>query len=174
MNQESKQEFTASVREFRLPRYHEIPAVGLYLEQATKYICGYLAPLGDYSLTSSMISNYVKKGLIANPVKKQYSREQIAYLFFIAVAKSVLSLDALAGFLQLQQRTYPLDRAYNYFCEEFENVLQFTFEVKDFMEIRGEDSSMEKRLLYTCVVAAVQKVYLERCLEAIARGETEY
>jgi len=174
MKQESKQQFAASVRDFRLPRYQEIPAVGLYLEQAAKYICGYLAPLGDYSLTSSMISNYVKKGLIANPVKKQYGRDQIAYLFFIAVAKSVLSLDALAGFLQLQQRTYPLDRAYNYFCEEFENILQFTFEVKDFMEIRGEDNTMEKRLLYTCVVAAVQKVYLERCLEAIGRGEGEY
>lgn len=173
MKQESKQQFTASVRDFRLPRYLEIPNVGLYLEQATKYICGYLAPLGDFSLTSSMISNYVKKGLIANPVKKQYSREQIAYLFFIAVAKSVLSLDALSAFLQLQQRTYPLDQAYDYFCEEFENVLQFTFEVKDFMEIRGEDSSDEKRLLYTCIVAAVQKVYLERCLEAIVSGEQE-
>lgn len=173
MKQESKQQFTASVRDFHLPRYLEIPNVGLYLEQATKYICGYLAPLGDFSLTSSMISNYVKKGLIANPVKKQYSRDQIAYLFFIAVAKSVLSLDALSAFLQLQQRTYPLDQAYDYFCEEYENVLQFTFEVKDFMEIRGEDSSDEKRLLYTCIVAAVQKIYLERCLETIVRGEQE-
>lgn len=173
MKQESKQQFTTSIQDFRLPRYHEIPDVGLYLEQATKYICGYLSPLGEFSLTSSMISNYVKKGLIANPVKKQYSREQIAYLFFIAVAKSVLSLDALSAFLQLQQRTYPLQKAYNYFCEEFENVLQFTFEVKDFMEIRGEDSSDEKRLLYTCIVAAVQKVYLERYLETIVNGEPE-
>lgn len=173
MTYENKQRFAASVKDFRLPRYQEIPDVGLYLEQAAKYICGYLTPLGEFSLTSSMISNYVKKGLIPNPVKKQYSREQIAYLFFIAVAKSVLSLDALAGFIQLQQRTYSLERAYNYFCEEFENVLQFTFEVKDFMEIHGEDSSDEKRLLYTCIVAAVQKIYLEQCLEAIASGEAE-
>lgn len=172
MKQENKQQFTASVKDFRLPRYHEIPNVGLYLEQATKYICGYLSPLGEFSLTSSMISNYVKKGLIANPVKKQYSREQIAYLFFIAVAKSVLSLDALSGFIQLQQRTYSLQKAYDYFCEEFENVLQFTFGVTDLMEIRGEESSDEKRLLYTCIVAAVQKVYLEKYLESIVNEET--
>ena len=118
-----------------------------------------------------MISNYVKKGLIANPVKKQYGREQIAYLFFIAVAKSVLSLDALTGFIQLQQRTYSLPKAYDYFCEEFENLLQFTFEVKDTIEMTGEDSTDEKRLLFTCLVAAVQKVYLEKCLEAIAKEE---
>ncbi len=165
MRQEKAQLYAAAVRDFCLPRYNEIPNVGLYLEQASKYICEYLAPLGEYTLTPSMISNYVKKGLIASPQKKQYSRDQVAYLFFIAVAKSVLSLDALANFLQLQQRTYPLQRAYDYFCDEFENVLQFTFEVKDLLENRGEDVTVEKRLLYTCIVASVQKVYLEKYLE---------
>ena len=169
MKIETKRALSDSIREFRLPRYTEIPNVGLYLEQATKYVCEYLAPLGEYSLTPSMISNYVKKGLVANPVKKQYGRDQIAYLFFIAVAKSVLSLDALTGFIHLQQQTYPLPKAYDYFCEEFENLLQFTFDVKDTMESVGEDNTDEKRLLYTCIVAAVQKVYLEKCLEAIAQ-----
>ena len=127
MKSETKLQISQSIENFRLPRYSEIPNVGLYLEQAAKYVCEYLEPLGEYSLTPSMISNYVKKGLIANPVKKQYGREQIAYLFFIAVAKSVLSLDALTGFIRLQQQTYGLPKAYDYFCEEFENLLQFSF-----------------------------------------------
>lgn len=173
MKQETKQRIADSVRDFCLPRYNEIPNVGLYLEQATKYVGEYLSPLGEYTLTPSMISNYVKKGLIANPVKKQYGREQIAYLFFIAVAKSVLSLDALTGFIKLQQQTYTLPKAYDYFAEEFENLLQFTFELKDTIEMSGEDNTDEKRLLFTCLVAAVQKVYLEKCLEAIARDDTE-
>lgn len=167
MKVETKLRLARTVRDFRLPRYAEIPNVGLYLEQATKYVCEHLEPLGEFSLTPSMISNYVKKGLIANPVKKLYGREQIAYLFFIAVAKSVLSLDALTGFIRLQQSTYSLAKAYDYFCQEFENLLQFTFENKDTIEKVGEDTTDEKRLLYTCIVAAVQKVYLEKCLEAI-------
>ena len=171
MNSETKQNLARSLRDFRLPRYQEIPNVGLYLEQATKYVCEYLAPLGDFSLTPSMISNYVKKGLIANPVKKQYGREQIAYLFFIAMAKSVLSLDALTGFIKLQQRTYPLPKAYDYFCEQFESLLRFSFEISENVEIVGEDNTDEKRLLFTCIVSAVQKVYLEKCLEAIAKEE---
>lgn len=173
MKQETKQQIAQSIVDFRLPRYNEIPNVGLYLEQATKYVCEYLAPLGEFVLTPSMISNYVKKGLIANPVKKQYGREQIAYLFFIAVAKSVLSLDALTDFIRLQQRTYDLPKAYDYFCTEFENLLQFTFELSDTIEMSGEDNTDEKRLLFTCIVAAVQKVYLEKCLNAISKEEAE-
>ena len=171
MKDSTKQQVSQSVTDFRFPRYNEIPNVGLYLEQATKYVGEYLAPLGEYTLTPSMISNYVKKGLIANPVKKQYGREQIAYLFFIAIAKSVLSLDALTGFIKVQQRSYTLPKAYDYFCEQFEELLRFTFELQDTMDIVGEDNTDEKRLLFTCIVAAVQKVYLEKCLEAIAREE---
>ena len=171
MKETTKQKVSQSVKDFRFPRYNEIPNVGLYLEQATKYVCEYLAPLGEYTLTPSMISNYVKKGLIANPVKKQYGREQIAYLFFIAIAKSVLSLDALTGFIKVQQSSYPLPKAYDYFCEQFEELLRFTCELQDNIEMVGEDNTDEKRLLFTCIVAAVQKVYLEKCLEAIAQED---
>lgn len=171
MKQESKQQIAASVQDFSLPSYNEIPNVGLYLEQAAKYISEYLAPLGDFALTSSMISNYVKKGLIASPVKKQYNREQIAYLFFISLAKNVLSLDALANFIKVQQHSYALDVAYNFFCRQFESMLRFTFELTDTIEGIDDGSSDEKRLFYTCIAAAVQKVYLEKCLEAIANEE---
>ena len=171
MNQETKTRIAQPLQGFHLPRYQEIPDVGLYLEQASKYIGGCLAPLGDMALTGSMISNYVKKGLIASPVKKQYSRDQVAYLFFIAVAKNVLSLDALACFLRLQERTYPLEKAYNYFCRELENLLLFQFEVRETIESSDEDSSDEKRLLYSCTAAVVQKVYMEKWLEAIAAEE---
>lgn len=173
MKQENKERIALTLRDFRLPRYQEIPNMGLYLDQAVKYMTEYLSPLGEYALTSSMISNYVKKGLITNPVKKQYNREQIAYLFFIAIAKSVLSLDALARFIKLQQSTYPLSRAYDYFCETFENLLLFTFELEDTVEVSVENSTDEKRLLFTCLAAAVQKVYLEKCLEAIALEKEE-
>lgn len=169
MTQEMKETIAGTVAGFRLPRYNEIPNVGLYLEQTTKYICECLAPLQENAITGTMISNYVKKGLIANPVKKQYSRDQVAYLLFIAMAKYVLSLDALNGFIHLQQKTYTVERAYNYFAAEFENLLFFTFELKDTMEEVGHDNTDEKRLLYSCIVAIVQKVYLEKCLEAIAK-----
>jgi hypothetical protein len=171
MTTEMKKNIGAMVQGFCLPRYNAIPNVGLYLEQTTKYICECLAPIQENAITGTMISNYVKKGLIANPVKKQYSRDQIAYLIFIAMAKNVLSLDALTGFIALQQKTYPMEKAYNYFAASFEQLLQYTFELTDSMKDVGHDTSDEKRLLYTCIVAVVQKVYLEKCLKAIAEAE---
>ena len=173
MNQETKLRIADSFREFHPPRYQEIPDVGLYLEQAAKYISGCVSPLGDMALTGSMISNYVKKGLIASPVKKQYSRDQIAYLIFIAICKSVLSLDALDAFLRLQRQSYALQRAYDYFVREFESLLLFTFELTDTADMFPETSSDGKRLLYTCIIAAVQKVYLEKYLEALTEEKNE-
>ena len=63
---------------FRLPRYTQIPDVGLYLEQVVRYVNAQLAPLGEPELTSSMVSNYVKQGLIPSPVKKSYTAEHLA------------------------------------------------------------------------------------------------
>ena len=172
MKLKTKQKIADSLRSFRMPRYLEIPDTGLYLEQVAKYISGFLAPLEEGCLTPSMISNYVKKDLVANPVKKRYGREQIAYLFFIALTKNVLSLDGLINFISLQKRTYSLQIAYDYFCQQFESILLFTAEARDTLDIVGEDTTDEKRLLFSCIVAVTQKIYLERCLEAISQEET--
>jgi len=172
MELKTKQKIADSLYSFRLPRYGEIPDTGLYLDQTARYISGFLAPLGEGWLTPSMISNYVKKDLVDNPVKKRYGREQIAYLIFIALTKSVLSLDALINFIALQKRTYSLQKAYDYFCQQFESILLFTAEARDTLDIVGEDTTDEKRLLFSCIVAVTQKIYLERCLEAISAEET--
>ena len=173
MKLETKQKIADAFRFFRLPRYEEIPDEGMYLEQTAKYICEYLNPVLGNAITTSMISNYVKKDLIDNPIRKQYHREQIAYLIFIAIAKNVMSLDGLIHFIALQKRTYTLHRAYDYFCDQFEAALFFTAEVCDTMDIVGEDTADEKKLLFSCIVAVTQKIYLEKCLEAIANEETE-
>ena len=163
-----KQRLADGAREFRLPRYQEIPNMGLYLEQTSKYISEYLSPLQENSITSSMISNYVKKDLVENPVKKLYNREQIAYLIFIALAKNVLSLDDLSQFIQLQKCTYTAQRSYDYFCDEFENVLQYVFGAKENLDTVGIDSTDEKFMLRATIITVAHKLYLEKCFEALA------
>ena len=95
----------ARIEDFRLPRYREIPNVGLYLDQTVKYINSYLAPLGNMEITASMVSNYVKKGYIRNPVRKQYSAEQIAYLMAMAVVKNVVPMENIALMFDMQKRS---------------------------------------------------------------------
>ena len=152
-----------SIENFHLPSFEAIPNVGLYLEQTTKYISDYLAPLGNISLTGSMISNYVKKDLINNPVKKQYNREQIAYLMFIAIAKSVLSLEDIQLLISLQKQTYETQRAYDYLCCEFENVLYYVFGLKSTLDEVGNDQNEVKKLLRTSIISIAHKIYLDKC-----------
>ena len=70
MKQISKEELINSISAFALPKYNEIPNVGLYLEQASKYVSEFSVVLQGGAVTGSMISNYVKQGLLSNPVKK--------------------------------------------------------------------------------------------------------
>lgn len=170
MDQIQREQIAASIANFRLPLYHEIPDVGLYLEQSAKYISDYLAPLQDTPMTGSMISNYVKKGLIASPVRKQYNREQIAQLIFIAVAKMVMSMEDLRLMLSIQRQTYSSEIAYNYFCKEFENMLRCIFSRENAMDVAGVDYPDEKIMLRNMIIAVAHKVYLDKLFIVLRAG----
>ena len=162
-----------SVNGFRLPRYHEIPDVGLYLEQVSKYIADSLRPLDDLAITGSMISNYVKRGLVSNPIKKQYNREQIAYLIYVAVVKTVLSMDDIRLTMLIQQRSYASSVAYNYFCDEFENILKYIFGIEDYAQDTSEATSAEKVMLRNTIITATHKIYLDKLFAALQKMEPE-
>ena len=114
-----------------------------------------------------MISNYVKKGLLSNPVKKQYSREQIAYLMYIAVAKTVLSMEDIRLSVDVQQQSYTPQRAYDYFCCELENVLEYVFGLKDQLDTVGVDATAEKVMLRNTIITVAHKVYLNALFEEL-------
>lgn len=181
MNEHILSKMADPIHNFHLPRYQEIPDVGLYLEQTAKYIDTYLQPLESISITSSMISNYVKKKIINNPVKKQYGRDQIASLIFIAVAKSVLSLDNIHMMFEIQRETYDNETAYNYFCNEFEHTLRHVFELD--MPDAKEDTdhntekehgtfSNEKTMLRNMIMTVAHKIYLDRYFSLLRDDDT--
>ena len=167
MEAQLKEAIRSSVRLFRLPDYGDIPDIGLYLDQTATYVSERLAPLQSFSLTPSMVSNYVKMGLIDNPVKKLYHRDQIAYLLFIATAKSVLSLEDIQLLITLQKKTYPPEVAYQYFRQEFENILFFIFGLKETVDEVGVDTSDEKTMLRNTIITVAHKVYLDKYFRAL-------
>jgi len=155
------------IKEFYLPRYTELPDVGLYLEQTTQYINHILKPLGCIEITGSMISNYVKKGLIANPVKKQYNADQIAHLICITILKNVISLEHIKILFERQRDTYTDEVAYNYFGMELENVLYFQFGLKESLEQIGKRFSIEKQMLRSAIIAVSHIIYLNVCFDKL-------
>lgn len=172
MNINMRQHIADSMADFRLPRYRELPNVGLYLEQVVQYVNSSLEPLGVPSLTASMVGNYVKQGLIPNPIKKRYFAEQLAYLMFVALAKSVLTIDNLCLFIQMQQRTYDVPTAWDYLCDQMEMALGYAFGSIDALEDTGITESEEKAMLRYCVIAMANVVYLNKCFEGV-RDKTD-
>ena len=162
-----KTKITEDIISFDLPKYNEIPNVGLYLEQTAKYISEYLEPLQQSALTGSMISNYVKKGLVSNPVKKQYDREQIAYLIFIAIAKSVISIEDIKLTIEIQKKTYSSETAYNYFASELKNIINFVFGNSTELQEIGKDSNEQKNMLRNIIITVAHKVYLEKLFKQL-------
>lgn len=159
--------FREEIQNFHLPRYHEIPDVGLFLEQTVRLVNQYLQPLYGTELTSSMISNYVKHKLIAPPHKKQYRREQIAYLIFMGIAKNALSLEDIRLLFTLQRENYSSETAYNYFCEEFENVLYYIMGIKTTVEEVGTGKHRVKELLRAIIITVACKIHSDSLLREI-------
>ena len=167
MKENMKALFAEKVEDFRLPRYRELPNMGLYLEQVTKYINGVLSPLGLPELTSSMVSNYVKKGVIVAPVKKQYYAEQIAYLIFTGVSKSVLSLEHIRQLFAMQKAVYKPNIAYDYFCSELESMLRFVSGLSETEEKIGTTHSEEKTMLRSVIIAVTHVIFVSHCFREL-------
>ena len=85
------------LNEFRLPRWEEIPDLGLYMEQIIDLLKQYLDYLPpelkeEQFITAATINNYVRTKVMPEPKKKRYYREHIAYLLMILTLKQTLSI----------------------------------------------------------------------------------
>lgn len=173
MNEVMKKQMAESIRDFRLPRYDELPDVGFYLEQTVTYINQCIAPLGCTPITGSMISNYVKKDGFPGPSKKLYYAPQIAHLIAVALMKNVLSLENIYKLFRMQKGVYTDQVAYDYFCSELENMLYFCFGIRGKVEEIGVTVSDEKTMLRGVIIALSHMIYLNHCFNIIDEEKNE-
>lgn len=111
--------------DFQMPRWEEIPDLGLYMDQVVLYVqrtCEglYGAEESRRLLTPAMVNNYVKAGLIPRPSGKKYSREQLAAILMIVQLKGVLSMDMI----RLMLGGDGTQALYDMFCERQHGALR--------------------------------------------------
>ena len=81
------------------PKWSELPTIDLYLDQVLLYVNQLDSSSivdDDKGLTASMINNYVKNGHLDNPIKKKYSRRQLARLIVITCLKNVFAIQEIS------------------------------------------------------------------------------
>ncbi len=169
-------ELKKTAEEFSLPAYEEIPDVGLFLEQVARYIAKYAESANLQPLTGSMISNYVKKKIIKNPVKKMYDREQIAYLIFIAFAKNVVQIDDMQRLFEIQRENCGIEEAYEYFRTQMREYMLSVFgiqnkEKSENKKAAGDDIFDQKSMLKNICITVAHKIYLDSCIRLY--GDTD-
>ena len=99
------------------PLWEDLPSIPLYMDQVILYL-GESLKLFEREeelslLTSSMINNYVKNGLIPHPEKKKYTKEHLAGLMAVCMLKQVLSIQdikTLFSGTEMTGETYELFR----------------------------------------------------------------
>lgn len=89
------------------PSWEELPGIPLYMDQVILYLKDSLRFWGRDEetslLTSSMINNYVKNGVLPHPEKKKYGKEHLGGLIAVCMLKQVLSMQDVKTLLDGQE-----------------------------------------------------------------------
>ncbi|MEG2800210.1 MAG: DUF1836 domain-containing protein [Erysipelotrichaceae bacterium] len=162
--------FNKKFKDYHLPRYQELPSIDIYSDQLITYLKETLEPLQidkkDSLITTAMINNYVKCGLIPSTIKKKYNRRHIAYLIVICVFKQIYPIPKIVKMISVQKELFETELAYNYFCTELENALQ-TVDVNSIK--MSKDTSItgkeERLFVRASIYAYTLKYFVENYLD---------
>lgn len=106
-----------------IPRWNELPTIQLYMDQVIELVNTSLEIWnisGENVLTSSMVNNYVKLGIIPPPEKKRYSRNQLAYLIIICILKQIMPISDIKVFIESQRKFKECDELLDSFAQAYE------------------------------------------------------
>ncbi len=175
MHQFMTSEKVQRVVQLRLPRFDQLPTLDLYMDQVISVVNTAVKPLfypeeGNI-LTPTMVGNYVKQKMIPPPVKKKYSREQVAYCIAVVLLKQVYSMGEVKELIQRQMQTVSVEEAYNFFCQQVELSIQTIFrqETAQFDPESVASGSLEP--IRFVVSSLAHKIYVQKYLEYIKSPE---
>jgi len=139
---EELQVWLDKIENYRLPRFEELPELDLYRDQLLTLVDKYIGPIWleeSPVVTTSMVNNYVKNGLLPHPEKKRYTREHLAYLIAITFLKQVVSINEIQKGLEVQTKLNGgIAKAYDFFCDEQELAFRM-------LNHREEDQMFSKK-----------------------------
>lgn len=156
---------------YRLPRYDELLDIDLFMNQLIDVLNGrlsvFLVPDEAKVLTASMINNYVYNHVIQAPKQKKYTKIHIIHLLSIGILKQVLPISDVAELIRKQLDQYPINIAYDYFCEEVEKALKVVFGNRSFAEIdktQPRTNTPLAKKVRSAAVAFANKIYVKQSI----------
>ncbi|KRM88032.1 DUF1836 domain-containing protein [Lacticaseibacillus thailandensis] len=155
------------------PRWADLPQFDLYMDQVLQFVNDLTAPTGMGELTATMVNNYVKKGVIKAPIKKKYTRAQVANIIVIAILKPVFALDTIADGIRYQLVNRTPSQAYDAFILDFAGAIQqansdFTGEVVINAVNKEDTTNVQNAMVQLAINAVLQKMLVETMTEIVS------
>lgn len=148
--------------------WDRIPDIDLYMDQVISYMTrqhiGFSLD-GEETLTSAMINNYIKNGLLPRAKGKRYSREHIGYLSAICLLKQVLSVGETGVLLQNQMQHRDIEDFYRNYTETLDRVYT---ETAAELASQSDDEELAQAALEMAVSSYAQMIACKKILQEIA------
>ncbi len=112
------------LEEERPVTWEELPDLALYMDQVISYMPRQLINYKeDDLLTSAMVNNYIKDGLVPRAEGKRYGPVHLGYLTAVCAMKKVLSVKDMRVMLDSVPDSKSHESIYNYFTRALDTAL---------------------------------------------------
>ena len=160
------------IEKYNAVEWDRLPEIYLYMDQVLTYmnkqLCLFERTENTPLLTSSMINNYVKDGVLPRPKQKKYSKEHLALLMIICMLKQVLSIQDISSLLKTLLEDASQDEMYGRFCDAQSAALKEVCEkVKDTSD-KG-DVELMRLAIELSIEANVRRTASERILSELTQ-----
>jgi len=125
--QEKHNELLRCFKQERPVPWDNLPDISLYMDQVISYLPRQLIRFGEgEQLTSAMVNNYSKEGLLPRSDGKKYARTHLAHLTAICALKQVLSVREIKTLLSVTGGGSDGQEFYTRFCAVLDAALTGT------------------------------------------------
>ncbi len=130
---EELQDLKRRMEQERPAAWDELPDLALYMDQIISYMPRQLIRFDDSeSLTSAMVNNYIKDGLVPRAEGKRYGPVHLGALTAVCALKKVLSVRDVGVLLSAgHEAAQDPEDLYTYFCAALDRALTETAQTID-------------------------------------------
>lgn len=147
--------------------WDKLPDIPLYMDQVVSYLTRQMMCFEpEDALTSAMINNYIKDGLLSRANGKKYGQEHLAYLTAISALKQVLSVREMRTLVAIGRENGTSEQQYNYFCRFLDQAVT---QAADQLDENAEVEQLPGMVLTYALQSYAHGLVCRRLLEIMAR-----
>ena len=149
----------------RPSKWEDFPDIELYMDQVLTYMERQYIDTENDVLTSAMVNNYIKSGVLPRANGKKYAKEHLAYLTAVSMLKQVITVSDMEILLKEKIKSTGIEDFYAYYCRMLDKELSAAADVFP----PDVDSSLLPTLALELAVSSyAQKMVCQRLIKVIA------